>query len=105
MIRHARMNCSFALTLPVLTLPIAMIESSFRALLVPAIGATPLVQPGLLTAGQAAITLAAIKVRTEKKYGATFAQQTNTQPQDRLAMNRHASLQAALDNGEAFVAT
>jgi hypothetical protein len=44
-----------------------MIEPPFRALLMPAIGAPALMQPGLLPAGDAAITLTAIATGTEKE--------------------------------------
>jgi hypothetical protein len=47
-----------ALTVRVLTVP--MIVPSFLALLVSAIGAAPLMEPGLLAAVEAAIALSAI---------------------------------------------
>ena len=77
MIRHAALDCLLAPTLPILTLPVAMIESSFGALLMPTISASPLAQPGLLAAGQAAIALSAITMRAEKKHSAAFAAQAN----------------------------
>jgi len=58
-IRHARLRAA----LTVLLLPVAMIEPSFRTLLVSAIGTTPLMEPGLLAAGKAAIALPAVTVR------------------------------------------
>ena len=105
MIRHARMCCSLIVTLTILTLPVAMIQSSLRTLLVPVIGAAPLMEPGLTPANQTAITLSAVAVRAEKEYRATFTKQANAQPQNHLALNRHASSQAALDSGDLFVAT
>ena len=77
MIRHAAMRCLLAPTLPILTLPVAMIESSFGALLMPTISTSPLPQPGLLAAGQAAIALPAVAMRAEKKHRAALAAQAN----------------------------
>jgi len=81
-----------------------MIEPSFRTSLVAAIGATPLTEPGLVATGQAAITVSTITVRTEKKDRAAFAAQTNSQPENHFALQRHACSQAGLDNGRRFVA-
>lgn len=77
MIRHARLTGSLAPTLPILTLPVAMIEPSLRALLAPAIGASPLLEPGLLATGQAAIALSAIAVRAEKEHRTASAPYAN----------------------------
>jgi hypothetical protein len=55
LIRHAP---SFA----VLALPVAMIEPSFRALLVPPVGTPPLTTAGELAALRAAITMPSITV-------------------------------------------
>jgi len=55
LIRHAP---SFA----VLALPVAMIEPSFRALLVPPVGTPPLTAAGELAALSAAITMPSITV-------------------------------------------
>jgi hypothetical protein len=46
--------------LTVLPLPVAMIESSFRTLLVTAISAAPLIEPGSVAASGAAIALSAV---------------------------------------------
>ena len=77
MIRHAALGCLLAPTLPILTLPVAMIESSLGALLMPTIGASPLMEPGLMAAGQAAIALPAVTVRAEKEHSAAFVTQAN----------------------------
>jgi len=58
LIRHARLRPA----LTVLSLPVAMIEASFRTPLVSPVGATPLTDSGMLAAGEAAIALAAIAV-------------------------------------------
>ena len=91
-------------TLPVLPLPVPMIEPSFRTPLMPAIGAAPLLEPGLIAARAAAIALAAITAGTEEKERAAFATQTKPLPENHFAKSRHACSQAALDNGLGFVA-
>jgi hypothetical protein len=90
--------------LTVLPLPVTMIEPPFWTLLVPAIGAAPLAEPGLIAAGGAAIALSAIATGTEKKDRAAFTAQAKSLPENHFAMNRHACSQAALDNGYGFVA-
>jgi hypothetical protein len=90
--------------LPVLPLPVAMIEPTFRTLLVPAISGAPLVEAGLTAAGEAAIALSAITVGTEEKDRAAFAAQAKPLPENHFAMNRHAYSQAALDMDSSFVA-
>lgn len=81
-----------------------MIEPSFRALLVPSIGATPLAEPRLATAGEAAVALPAVTVRTQKEQRAAFAAKAKTLPKNCFAVSRHADSQAALDNRKRFVA-
>ena len=103
-VRHARLACTLGPALPIFPLPVSVIEPSFRTLLVAAIGATPLTEPSLVAAGQAAITVPAITVGTEKKDRAAFAAPTNSQPENHLAPKRHACSQAGLDNGSRFVA-
>jgi len=75
-----------------------------RTLLVAAIGTTPLTEPGLVAAGQAAIAVSAITVGTDKKDRAAFATPTNSQPENHLAPKRHACSQAGLDKSSPFVA-
>ncbi len=103
MIRHARLLLTAAA--PVFPLAVAMIEPSFRALLVAAVGAPSLVEPSLCAAGSTAVAVAAIAVRADKKYGVTLHTDANSLPEYRFAMNcRHASSQAGLDNDRSFVA-
>jgi hypothetical protein len=90
---------------PILTLSVAMIKPSLRTLLVPAIGASALLDSGLLATGQAAIALSAITLRAKKEHRAAFATHTSPQPEDHFAVNRHAPSLAALDNGDHFVAS
>jgi hypothetical protein len=50
-----------------------MVESSFGTVLVPAVGTAALTEPGLVAAGEAAIALSAITVRTQIEHRTTFA--------------------------------
>ena len=81
-----------------------MIEPALRTLLVSAIGAVQLPDSGLTAASEAAIALAAVAARTEKKDRAAFAARAKSLPENHLAKNRHARSLAALDNGLGFVA-
>jgi hypothetical protein len=78
-----------------LLLPVAMVEPSFRTLLVPAIGAAQLLEPGLIAASEAAVALSAITARTEKEDRAAFTAKAKPLPENYLAKNRHARSQAA----------
>ena len=102
MIRHAGFRLpSFA----VLALPVAMIEPSFLALLMPAIGTPPLAPASELAALRAAITVSAITVCADKENRVTPMPEAHPLPENCFAMNRrHASSQAGLDNGSRFVA-
>ena len=91
MIRHARL----ALALAVLSLPVAMIEPSLRTLLMAAIRATPLMKPCLLTAGEAAIALAAVTVGTEEEQGAALGAETKPLSQNQIARSAHVMSRAA----------
>jgi hypothetical protein len=90
--------------MPVLPLPVTMIETSFRAPLVAAVGLAPLLPPGSGTASEAAIALSAITAGAKEEHRAAFAVLANSLPENHFAMNRHAPPQAALDNGNGFVA-
>ncbi len=103
LIRHARLGLPAAA--PIIALTIAMIEPSFGALLVAAVGAPSLVDAGSLTALGTAVALPAITVRADKEHRVTFLTEANSLPEYRFAMNcRHPSSQARLDNGSRFVA-
>ena len=103
MIRHARWRLPAAA--PVIALPVAMIEPSFGALLVAAVGASPLLATGLLAALVAAVAVSAVAVRTDEENRVAALTEANPLPQNRFAMNhRHASSQAGLDNGSGLVA-
>ena len=97
MIRHARLGRLLTPALPILSLPVAMIESPLRALLVSAIGTLPLAKPGVQAASRAAVALPTVTVGAEKEHRAACTHQANPQPEDHFAVNRHASWLAALD--------
>jgi hypothetical protein len=78
----------------VLLLPVAMIEPAFRALLVPGVGPTPLLDAILFAAPDAAIAMAAVAVRADEKHRATLLAHANSLPENRFAVNRHAFSQA-----------
>jgi len=81
-----------------------MILPSFRTVLVTAVGTAALMEPGLITAGETAIALSAVAVRTEIEHRMAFAARANPLPENHFAMLRHAPSQAGLDNGNGFVA-
>ena len=81
-----------------------MIEPAFRALLVPGVGHSPLLNASLLAALDAAITMAAITVRADEKHHETLFAQADALPENRFVVSRcHAPSQAGLDNGSGFV--
>jgi hypothetical protein len=81
-----------------------MIEPAFRTLWVAAVGRAPLVEPGAVAAGGAAIALSAITTRTEKEHGAAFAVLANPQKENHFAIGRHACWRTQLDQRNGFVA-
>ena len=93
MIRHAP-------SLAVLALSVAMIESSFRAPLVPPIGTSPLAPACKLAALGTAITMPAVTMRADEEGRVTQRTRADSLPQNCFVVNlRHASSQAGLDNG------
>ncbi len=84
---------------PVFPLAVAMVKPSFRAPLMPAVGAAPLLQPGLVAASRAAIALAAIAVLTDPEHRLASPAAANSLTENRFAMDRHPRRQAGLDNG------
>ena len=82
-----------------------MIEPPFRTLLMSAVGATPLTQARLSTAGDAAIALSPITVGAQQEQRATWAGQAKTLPQNYFAIHHcHAGSRAGLDSEGGFVA-
>ena len=99
MIRHASLELAAAIP----PLAIAMVEASFGALLVPAIGAASLVHPRMPLTADATVALAAITTDAQKEFGAAFAVAANPSS-EAIVRRRHAHWQAALDNGSSIVA-
>ena len=83
-----------------------MIEPPFWTLLMPLIGAAPLLTAGLLAAFGTAIAVTSIAVRAdEKRLVAVLPQARSLKEDGFVAVNRrHALSQAGLDNGIRFVA-
>ena len=100
MIRHALLRS----TRPIGPLPITVIEPALRTLLMTTIGDPPLIATGVAAAMQTAIALSVIATRAEKKRRTAITAQTNPQPQNHFARNRHPPSPAGLDNGYGFVA-
>ena len=95
LIRHAGRR----VTVPVGTLPVAMIEPALRTPLVAAVGCAELLSPGLPAAGRAAIALAAVAVCTNPEQRLASLAATNSLPEKDFSMNRHPPTQAGFDNG------
>ncbi len=95
MIRHARLR----LAAPILPLPVAMVQLSFRAPRVAAVGTASLLAPGLRAAGEAAIALATVTMLTDPEDRVASDATANPLPENDFAMNRHARPQTGLDNG------
>ena len=96
MIRHARPR----LATPIFPLPVAMVQPSFRAPLVTAVGAASLLEPGLGTARRAAIALPAITVLTDPEHRVASTAGANPLPENHVARNGHAHPRTGLDNGK-----
>jgi hypothetical protein len=92
LIRHA------GLSAPIFPLAVAMIEPSFRAPLVAAVGAASLPAPGFCPANGTAIALSSVAVPADPEHHP--ASNTGPLTKDRLAMKIHARRQAVLDNGD-----
>jgi hypothetical protein len=86
-------------------LPVAMIEAALWTPLVPAIGRTPLFQPGLVTTREAAVALSAVTMRAEKERRAAALAQTNPLPENRFPMRCHAYPQGGARQRQSFRGT
>ena len=100
MIRHAHLRAA----LTILPLPVAVIESPFRAPLVTAVGAASLSEPGFRAASKAAIALSTITVLTDPEHRVTSAAAANPLTENYFAVNRHAHSRAGLDKLHSYVA-
>jgi hypothetical protein len=95
LIRHA----SRRVTVPVRTLPVAVVESALQTPLVAAIGRAALAAPSLGAASRAAIALPAVAVRANPEHHPASLAATNSRPENHFSMNRHPPTQAGFDNG------
>jgi len=86
--------------MPVLALPVAMVQPPFRAPLVTAVGAAPLLEPGFGTARRTAIALPAVPVLTDPEHRVASTATASPLPENHFARNRHARPQTGLDNGK-----
>ena len=93
LIRHAGPSA------PVFPLAVAMIESSFRALLVAAVGAAALPEPGFGAAGGTAIALPPIALLAEPEHRLASGAEANPLTKNDLALI-HARRETGLDNGD-----
>jgi hypothetical protein len=82
------------------SLPVPMIELSFRALLVPVVGAPSLPAPGFGAAGFAAVALSPVAVPADPEDSVAADNRTNTLTKDHLAMKIHVRPRTGLDNGD-----
>jgi len=89
--------------MPVGPLPVAMIEPAFGTYLVTPVGAPPLPQPRVGTAGEAAITLSAVAMETKPEHGVTGMAEANPLPNNDFAVILHLPSRAGVDNGKGFV--
>jgi hypothetical protein len=96
LIRHAR---PAGPPISIFTLPVAMVEASFRAALVAVVGTAPLLEPGLSTASGAAVALSAITVLADPEHRVAFSAAANPLPENYFAVGRHRCPHAGLDNG------
>jgi hypothetical protein len=75
MIRHANCGWEFrgrGLAAAIISLPIAMVEASFRTLLMPAASRAQLLDAGLKATGEAAIALPSVAVGADQEESATI---------------------------------
>jgi hypothetical protein len=76
-----------------------MIEPSFRAPLMAAVGVAALFPAGSVAASRAAIALAAVAMPADPEHRVTFPAAANPLSENRFAMDRHPRPRAGLDNG------
>jgi hypothetical protein len=89
---------------PVLPLPVAMVQASFRAPLVSAVGRTPLPLSCLIPTGDAAVALSPVAMRTEKERRKAVPEQANPLPENCSPSAAMRHRKAALDIGSRSVA-
>jgi hypothetical protein len=104
MIRHAGLG-SAAAAVAIEALAVAVIEASFGAGLVAAVGFAALLQTCDVAALEAAIAVSAVAVGADVEEGLAVRRQApSPQENDFVGVCRHAGRQTGLDNGRPFVA-
>ena len=79
-------------------------KTSSAAALIALLGLSLMTAPRSLGAIDMTVALPAVAMGAEEERGPAFTAQTNPQPQNHFAMNRHPPSPAGLDNGNGFVA-
>ena len=95
LIRHAASKPPAAIR----TLPVAMIQTAFSALLMTAIGRSMLPASRYHAALRAAVSLPAIAARANQEHRPAIRIAAKPLPENNFSVNRHPRLQAAFDNG------
>jgi len=95
-IRHA----SSQVAPPILALAVAMVLTSFRTLLVAAVGQAVLLSACLPPTKRAAVVLSSVTVATDPENLATAAGTANSLTKDNFAVGRHPRPKVGLDNGD-----
>lgn len=101
LIRHAR---PAGLAVSIFPLPVAMVQSSFQAPLVAAVGGASLPEPGFRAASGAAIALPAITVWTNPEHRMATTAAANPLPENYFAMSRHRCARAGAGQRQPFMA-
>lgn len=94
-IRHASSQVA-----PVRALAIAMVLTSFRALLMAAVGHAVLFSACSQPTELAAVVLSAVTVATDPENSVTAAGTANSLPEDNFGVGRHPRPEVGLDNGD-----
>jgi hypothetical protein len=84
----------------ILALPVAMVFSSFWALLVATVGTASLSPLSLGLTGPAAIALSPIAVATDPEHRVAITAAADPLTENNFAMTRHPRRQVGLDNGD-----
>ena len=95
LIRHAASKPPAAIR----TLPVAMIQTAFGALLMTPIGSSMLPTSRYHAALRAAVSLPAIAAGANQEHRPAFRIAAKPLPENNFPVNRHPLLQAAFDNG------
>jgi hypothetical protein len=92
------------LAAPIRALPVAMIQPTLGAALVPAVGAAPLLESRLAATSGTAIALSTVAVLTDPEHRVASTAAANPLPKNDFIAKSHARPQAGLDNGSPIMA-